>query len=85
MTDYALCVVANAIPVPFSGTAYELGVALANDSDFTDAIIQGSADLATEIFTDYATQYLGPEMLQEFTNVGLVSSIATALVSCGLD
>ncbi|QTJ56974.1 hypothetical protein [Dolosigranulum pigrum] len=83
--DYGLCVVANTIPVPFSGTAYELGSALANDDGFIDAIMQGSADLAAEILTDRAQKLLPEHLFKEFSNVSIVTNAAVALVSCGLD
>lgn len=82
--QYGVCVVANALPFPFTGTAYELGVALASDDNFMNALTQGSVDLATELFMDYATTMLPANLLSELTNFSIVTNLAVALVSCGL-
>lgn len=84
LPQYGLCVVANALPFPFTGTAYELGVALVNDDNFINALMQGSADLASEILMNYATTILPANMLSELTNFGIITNAAFALVSCAL-
>lgn len=83
--QYVFCVVANSLPFPFTGTAYELGMALANSNDFRRALMQGSVDSATEILMSYASDMLTGSMLRELKNFSLVTNIAVALVSCGLN
>lgn len=62
-----------------------MGVALAEDGSFVDALTQYNFDLAAELLMDLAGEVLTDELLSELTNISIATNIAVALVSCGLD
>lgn len=61
-----------------------VGVALANDDNFMNALTQGSVDLASEILMDYASSVLPANLLSQLTNFSIATNVAVALVSCGV-